>query len=436
MPKGHDLYQKAKELIPTGTQLLSKRPERFHPESWPSYFDRAKGVEVTDLDGNTFIDMSLNGVGTCLLGAADPDVDKAVEEVVGKGTMSTLNCTEEVELAELLTDLHPWADMVRYARSGGEALAIAVRIARAHSGKDHVAFCGYHGWHDWYIAAQLTSEDALSGHLRAGLDPTGVPQALKGTVSSFHYNKIEELEEIVKRDGKNIGTIVMEPIRNFEPEDDFLEKVRKIADDLGAVLIFDEVSAGFRLTTGGAHLLYGVNPDMAVFAKGIGNGFPIAAIIGTKDVMSSAAKSFISSTNWTERVGPAAAIAVIKKHQKHKVHEHLIKMGTLMQEGWKKAADDAGLTIEVTGMKPMSHFKVIAENPQAAHTLFTQEMLARGFLASTEFYATYAHTEEHVDSYLSAVREVFPVIADALKKGDVEERISGDIAIAGFKKMT
>jgi glutamate-1-semialdehyde aminotransferase len=436
MSKGHDLYQKAKKLIPTGTQLLSKRPERFLLEGWPSYFDHIKGVEVTDLDGNTYTDMSINCVGSYILGAADPDVDSAVQEAITKGTMSTLNCPEEVELAELLTELHPWADMARYARSGGEALAIAVRIARAHTGRDHVAFCGYHGWHDWYIAAQLASPDALSGHLRAGLDPAGVPKALKGTVSSFHYNKIEELEEIIKRDGKNIGTIVMEPIRNFEPEDNFLQKVRIIADDLGAVLIFDEVSAGFRLTTGGAHLLYDVNPDMAVFAKGMGNGYPIAAIIGTEDVMSSAGKSFISSTNWTERIGPVAAIAVIKKHRKKKVHEHLIRMGTQVQEGWKKAASQCGLPIEVDGMKPMSHFSIETENPQPAYTLFTQEMLGRGFLASNQFYATYAHTEGHISSYLEAVQEVFPIISDALKKGDIEERISGGVAIAGFKKMT
>jgi len=436
MAKGQSLYETAKKLIPTGTQLLSKRSERFLPEGWPSYFDHIKGVEVTDLDGNKYIDMSVNSVGAYILGAADPDVDAAVKQAIEKGTVSTLNCPEEVELAELLCELHPWADMVRYARTGGEALAVAVRIARASTGRDHVAFCGYHGWHDWYIAAQLTSSDALSGHLRAGLDPTGVPKALKGTVSSFHYNKIEELEAVVKEHEKELGAIVMEPIRNFDPEDDFLIKVKNIADDLGAVLIFDEVSAGFRLTSGGAHLLYGVNPDIAVFAKGMSNGYPMAAIIGTHAVMSAAEKSFISSTYWTERIGPVAALATIKKHMKHKVHEHLCCMGGLVQEGWKKAAEESGLKIDVTGIKPLSHFVIKCESPQQAHTLFTREMLEKGFLASPDFYSTYSHTGKHVEDYLDAASRVFKKISDSLKEGDIREKLGDNVATAGFKRMT
>ncbi len=432
--KGQNLYEKAKKLIPTGTQLLSKRPERFLPTGWPAYYDRAKGVEVWDLDGNKYIDMSISAVGSCILGMADKDVNKAVMNAVKNGTMSTLNAPEEVELAELLIELHPWAEMVRYTRTGGEAMAVAVRIARAASGKDIVAFCGYHGWSDWYVAAQLESSSALEGHLRSGLDPAGVPQALKGTVYPFHYNKLEELKDIVSKHGKNLGAIVMEPIRGQEPKDNFLLEVRKIADTLGIPLIIDEISAGFRLTCGGAHLLYNLKPDIAVLGKGMSNGYPMAAIIGIKDVMMAAGKSFISSTYWAERIGPTAALATIKKHRKYKVHEHLMHMGTLVQDGWKQAAESAGLPLEVSGMKPMSHFTMKCDSPQAAHTYFTQEMLARGFLASPDFYATFAHTEKHVSKYLRSCEEVFGEIAASIKEGTLQQKISGEAARDGFKR--
>jgi len=180
MGKSQELYRKAKKIIPGGTQLLSKRPEMFLPELWPAYYDKAKGCEVWDLDGKKYIDMSTMGVGSCILGYADDDVNKAVKSAVDRGNMCTLNAPEEVELAELLLKLHPWAEMVRYARTGGESMMIAVRIARAKSGKDTVLFCGYHGWHDWYLSSNLADEKSLDGHLLPGLNPLGVPRALKG----------------------------------------------------------------------------------------------------------------------------------------------------------------------------------------------------------------------------------------------------------------
>lgn len=405
--KGQDLYKKAKALIPGGTQLLTKRPEYYLPEGWPSYYAKAKGVEVEDLDQNTYIDMTRNGVGACILGAADPDVDAAVKSAIDAGSMSTLNCPEEVELAELLCELHPWAERVRYARTGGEAMAVAVRIARAATGKDVIACCGYHGWHDWYLAANLVSRDALTGHLRANLEPAGVPQALRGTIFPFRYNAIEELNAIVEREGERIGIIVMEPIRDHAPTDRFLEKVRAIADRIGAVLIFDEISAGFRLTTGGAHMTLGTQPDIAVFAKAMGNGYPMAAIIGRASAMAGAEKSFISSTYWSERTGPVAAIATIRKHRKYKVHEHLDRIGTLVQEGWKAAAKSAGLSITVGGIPPLSHFAIADDASKEAQRAFTRAMLTKGFLADTGFYPTFAHNESHVTRYLKAVEEVF-----------------------------
>jgi len=434
--KGQELYRQAKKLIPGGTQLLSKRPEFLLPELWPSYFSHTKGVEVTDLDGNTYLDMSHNGVGTCILGAADPDVNKAVHEAVDKGTMSTLNCPEEVELAQLLVELHPWADMVRFARCGGEAMAIATRIARASTGKDIIAFCGYHGWHDWYISANLADESTLDGHLLPGLSPAGVPRALKGTALPFNYNKLEELQKIVEGQDGKLAAIIMEPIRSSDPEPGFLEGVRKIANETGAVLIFDEVTSGFRVCAGGIHLQLGVNPDIVVFAKSMSNGYPMSAIVGTEKVMNAAQDSFISSTYWTERVGSVAALATIKKFREENVADHLIHIGTLIQDGWKKAADNAGLSIHIDGIPPLSHFSIETADPPSAHTFFVQSMLERGYLSGTVFYGTFAHTDKHVEDYLVAVTEVFANLAKVLEDGTLAEKLKGPTIHTGFHRLT
>ena len=433
---GQELYKKARTRIPGGTQLLTKRPEMFLPEQWPSYYSRAKGVETWGLDGKKYIDMSYCGIGACVLGFGDPDVDDAVRAAIDSGSMATLNCPEEVELAELLCELHPWAEMVRYARCGGEAMAIAVRIARASAGRDKVAFCGYHGWHDWYLSANLAEEDALDGHLLPGLEPAGVPRGLIGTALPFRYNKIDELEAIVSAYQDELAAIVMEPVRNHDPEPGFLERIREIAAEIGAVLIFDEVTAGWRLNTGGVHLLYNVTPDIAVFAKAISNGYPMAAIIGIEDVMQGAQDSFISSTYWTERVGPAAALATIRKHRRCNVPEHLVEVGERIQSSWRAAADRADLSISVTGIAPLGHFSFDYENGQAVRTLFTQMMLEKGFLATNAFYATYAHQDSHIESYLTAVEETFDFLAKAIERNEVESHLKGPIAHSGFRRLT
>ena len=433
---GQKLYLHAKKRIPGGTQLLSKRPEMFLPDFWPSYYSKAKGVEVWDLDGNKYVDMSHNGVGACILGVADPDVDSAVKAAIEAGNMSTLNCPEEVELADLLCELHPWADMVRYTRCGGEAMAIAIRIARAYTGRDKIAFCGYHGWHDWYLAANLGTENALGEHLLPGLSPNGVPKGLTGTAIPFRYNHIEELQAIVERNKNDLAAIVMEPTRDHDPEPGFLELIRELSLDVGAILIFDEVSSGFRMTTGGVHLLFGVNPDISVFAKAISNGYPMAAIIGTAKVMNAAQDSFISSTYWTERIGPAAALATIRKHRKKQVWKHLIQKGEKVQSEWQKAAKQAGLNIEISGMKPMSHFSFICDSPLEVQTLFTQLMLERGFLAKNAFYATYAHTDDLVQNYADAMAKSFDIIAEALKQNNIRKYLRGSVAHSGFHRLT
>jgi glutamate-1-semialdehyde 2,1-aminomutase len=433
--KSQDLYAHAKQRIPGGTQLLSKRPEMFLPDNWPAYYARAKGAEVWDLDGKRYVDMSLSGIGACALGFADDDVDAAVKGAVDAGVAATLNCPEEVELADLLCELHPWADMVRYARGGGEAMAMAVRIARAATGRDRVAFCGYHGWQDWYLAANLASERQLDGHLLPGLDPAGVPRGLTDTALPFTYNKPDELDAVVARHGPEIAAIVMEPVRGAPPAPGFLEHCRATADRIGAVLVFDEVTAAFRMNVGGAHLRTAVSPDMAVFAKALGNGYAIAAVLGRRAVMEAAQRTFISSTNWTERIGPTAALATVRKLRRLQVHVHLNEVGELVRAGWARAGARHGIELQVNGLPPLSSFALRHEQAAGLSTLFTQEMLDRGFLASKAFYATYAHQPAHVEAYLAAVDETFAVLRAAIAADDVVGRLRGPLQHTGFRRL-
>lgn len=430
-----EMQERARRRIPGMTQLLSKRPDQFAPGVWPGYFSRARGVEVWDLDGSKYLDMSIGGIGANVLGYADPEVDSSVRGAIDQGTSCSLNCPEEVELADRLCEIHPWAEQVRYARTGGEAMAMAVRIARAATGRDRVAFCGYHGWHDWYLAANVGTEDALGEHLLAGLAPRGVPRALAGTALPFRYNQPSQLEEIVSRCGQELAAVVMEPIRNEYPDPEFLPAAARLARRAGAVLVFDEITSALRLNSGGAHLLFGVEPDVAVFSKGLGNGYPIAAVIGISDVMQAAQSTFISSTYWTERIGPAAALATLSKHRRVDAAPHLARIGTRMQDGWRRAASDAGLSIEIGGIAPLSHFS-FADWPGARKAFFVQEMLERGFLASTDFYVMYAHKDADVDSYLTACREVFRRLADFQSEKEILAALRGGPATSGFKRLT
>lgn len=429
-------YKKAKKYIPGGTQLLSKRPEMFLPEAWPAYYKRASGCLVIDLDNKHYIDASFMGIGACILGYADPDVNKAVKKAIESGSMSTLNAPEEFELAKVLIDLHPWAHMARFARTGGEAMAIAVRIARATSKKDTVLFCGYHGWHDWYLAANLSADSALDGHLLPGLNPLGVPRALQGTALPFQYNDVKSFLALINKHKADIGVVVMESIRSQKPTKEFISTIQEVTRKLGIVLVIDEITAGFRLNNGGAHLMFGLQPDIAVFAKGMSNGFPMAAVIGREKIMQVAQDTFISSTYWTDRIGPVAALATIKKFKARRVAAHLDAIGRTVQDGWRAAAQKHGVTIHVEGLFPLGHFTFRDDNPLELKTLFTQEMLSRGFLATNAFYASYAHTREHIKKYLAAVDDVFCVISRALARNTVKKSLRGPVCHAGFKRIT
>jgi glutamate-1-semialdehyde 2,1-aminomutase len=430
---GQKLWKRAKSIIPGGNMLLSKRPEMFLPDQWPAYFSRAKGCKVWDLDGREYIDMAIMGIGTNILGYGNEEVDDAVKSTVNNGNMSSLNCPEEVYLAERLIDIHPWADMVRFARSGGEANAIAIRIARAASGKDKVAVCGYHGWHDWYLSANLTSNESLAGHILPGLSPVGVPGNLKDTVFTFNYNDFEGLEALVNQE--DIGIIKMEVVRNKGPENDFLQKVRNLATQKGIVLIFDECTSGFRQSFGGMHKIYGVEPDMAMFGKALGNGYAITAVIGRREIMDAAQSTFISSTFWTERIGPSAALKTLEVMERCRSWEVVTQMGLHIRSQWQILAEKYDLNISIWGFPAISGFTFDGSKALEYKTLITQEMLKKGYLVGNSVYVSIAHTPEIVQGYFDALEPIFEKVQQCEQGLNILELLEGPTCHEGFKRL-
>ena len=434
MSTGNKLYKRAKKIIPGGNMLLSKRPEMFLPDQWPSYYSKAKGCKIWDLDGRELIDMSIMGIGTNTLGYGNPEVDEAVLETIKNGNMSTLNCPEEVYLAEKLVEMHQWADMVRFARSGGEANAIAIRIARAASGRDKIAVCGYHGWHDWYLSANLGNKKSLDGHLLPGLNPKGVPRNLKDTIFPFNYNQFEELEELVNT--HNIGVIKMEVVRNSEPKNDFLNKVRKLANLKNIILVFDECTSGFRETFGGIHKKYNVEPDMAMFGKALGNVYAITAIIGKKEIMQEAQSTFISSTFWTERIGPSAALKTLEVMNREKSWIKIKEIGNTISLIWKKLAHKYDLSIDIFGLPALIKFKFNSKNNLAYKTLISQEMLKKGFLAANSVYVCTEHNMDILENYEYALDNVFGMISEC-ENGNrsIIDLLEVEVCNDGFKRL-
>lgn len=433
MNAGQKLWRRAKSVIPGGNMLLSKRAEMFLPDQWPAYFSKTSGCRVWDLDGREYIDMSIMGVGTNTLGYSHPEVDDAVMKTVRDGNMSTFNCAEEVYLADKLLEIHPWAEMARFARTGGEANAIAVRIARASSGKDKVAICGYHGWHDWYLSANLGDDKSLDGHLLPGLEPNGVPRNLKGGVFTFSYNNYSELESLVE--AKDIGVIKMEVVRNFGPEDGFLHKVRKLATERNIVLIFDECTSGFRETFGGLHKKYDVEPDLAIFGKALGNGYGITAIIGRRQVMQAAQSTFISSTFWTERIGPTAALKTLEVMERIRSWDTITKTGMDIRQRWGLLANKYSLPITSWGLPALTGFSFQSPKALAYKTLLTQEMLNIGYLSGNCVYVCTEHTPDIVDGYFEVLEPVFALIKECEDGRDVESLLKGPVCHAGFKRL-
>ena len=408
------LWERAKTIIPGGNMLISKRPERFLPLGWPTYFTKAKGIKIWS-EKKIYQDFCSMGVGTNLLGYGNSRVNEAVKKIIKNGNMSTLNAVEDIKLAEKLLQIHDWADMAKFARSGGEANAIAIRIARAASRKDKVAICGYHGWHDWYLAANLTSKKNLNNHLIKNLNPHGVPSNLKNTVFTFEYNNISSLKKVIS--DHDIGIIKMEVKREEDPKNNFLQEVRKIADKKNIILIFDECTSGFRKTFGGLHKHYKVKPDMAMFGKALGNGYAITAVIGKRSIMENASTNFISSTMWTERIGTSAAIECLNVMENMKSWQKISQTGIWLKEQWKKLAKLHKLKIDIQGIDAIPNFIFKSQNHNSYKTLITQELLKKNLLATNKIFISVLHNKKNLQNYLNEMDKVFSLIS-RIENGD------------------
>ena len=427
------LQNYARKIIPGVSQLFGKRPDLYLPGgAWPTYYSKAKGVTVWGIDKKKYYDFTMVGIGTSVLGYSDKDVVKAGQKALMSSTMNTLNPPEDVELAEMLLKIHDWAENVRYCRTGGESMSIAIRLARAFTGRDKILFCGYHGWHDWYLSANLKNVNSLNNHLLKGLKPLGVPTGLNGTMIPFEFNDYKDLKNIVKKYAKDCAAIIIEPCRDKLVEKKYLKELRKISNKNKTVLIFDEITSGWRSSLGGVHLEIGVNPDIVVYGKTIANGVPMGVILGKRKIMKYSTKTFLSSTFWTEKTGPACAIAFIKKSKKISLHKKLIKKGKKIKSIWKKAASIAGLKISISDIDTLASFKLIVKDWPATITFFIQEMLKKNFLASDRCYANYCHTDNLLKKYEEACIETFIKISQYEKAGLIKKKLNGPIKTINF----
>lgn len=432
---GPELWTRARKSISGGTGLLSKRAEMFDPKTWPSYFSRCAGSDIWDLNGERYTDFA-GGIGAVLLGYGDPDVNAAIRRRVNLGSYCNLVSPDEIELAELLLELHPWAGRVRFARGGGEAMGIAVRIARAATGKSGVAFCGYHGWQDWYLAANLADDKSLDGHLIPGLQPLGVPRELKGTAIPFKYNDPASFEAALKRLDGNLAAVVMEPMRSQSPKDGFLDLVAKKCRAAGGVFVIDEITGGWRYGFPGAMARLGMEADIVGYAKAISNGVPCAAVVGRSEIMDAANPSFISSSYWTDGIGTAAALACIRKMRRVKAADYVWSTGEVLQKGLKAlASKHATCKFVVAGMpsSPALAFDLGADSP-SAKALMVRKMLTRGFIVSSQMFVMMTITSEKIERFLDAMDTTLGEIAKLANEGKLQSE-AGPVAAAGFTRL-
>jgi glutamate-1-semialdehyde aminotransferase len=430
------IYNDAKKIIPGGTQLFSKRAELYHPDSWPTYYSEAKGINIKSLDNKNYKDFCNMSVGASILGYCDDYVDKKVIQSIKKSVVTTLNNYDEVKLAKELCKIHPWAKKVKFCRAGGEAVTMAIRIARGYSEKSKILFCGYHGWHDWYLAANLKNKKSLNNFLIPGLSPYGVPRELRGTALPFKYNDLNMLNKLIKKNKNKIAAIVMEPQRDIEPKNNFLKKIRTLCTKNRIILIFDEITSGFRMCYGGLHLKHKVNPDIAVFAKGMSNGFAMAAVIGNNKSMKTADQMFISSTSWTEKVGVSAALATLKKLKNKKVSKHLINIGKKYKLGLIKISKKRDIPIVVKGLDsiPSFEFRFEEYDNKSFMTLFTALMMKEGILANNQFRPSYAHKNKDLSFFLQKVDKVFRKFKVLISEKKIQKALSKK-TIDGFSRL-
>ncbi len=437
VPRSVNTYKRAGELIPGWTQLISRRASQYAYGISPIYARSAKGSRFIDLDGAEYVDW-VNAVGAVILGHADDVVDSAVKSQIDRGSIYTLSNPLEITLAEELIDTIPSAEMVRYTKGGGEACAVAVRIARGTTGRDKILFCGYHGWHDWYQAANYLVDPESGEYPFAGIEPIGVPKALANTVAPFTYGDLEGLEKLLQAYQGEVAAIMMEPLRSELPPQGYLNDVQALARKHDVILIFDEVSCGWRLSIGGAQKFLDVTPDMTVVAKAMSNGYPMGAVVGSRDVMEPASRMFVSSSYWSDNIGLVAALTTIRELKRRNSEVRFREIGEQLRAGLIGAIASSGLNGTCTGLH--THPALAIELPdetlrQKINTLFVQEMAKRGVHCSTSFNLTLAHTDADIRQTTEAATEALHVIKRGLEAGNVDSLLECEIKKDPFRRQ-
>ena len=424
--KSQTHWKKAKKLIPGGNMLLSKNPDRHLKNFWPAYYKSARGCKIKDFDNNIYTDLYLMGVGTNILGYGNKEIDNAVKKSLSNGNMSSLNCFEEVQLAENLIKIHPQFDMAKFAKTGGEANSIAIRIARAASGRDKVAICGYHGWHDWYLAAGLNKggNKNFRGHLANDLGINGVPKSLKKTTFTFEYGNYQQFNKIINEN--NIGVVKMEVCRKSLPDKKFIKHVREKTKKKNIVLIFDECTTGFRQSFGGIHKTIKIYPDMLILGKALGNGYPITCILGKESIMRSVQKTFITSTFWSERSGYVAALKTLEIMKRTRSWEKISKIGKNLQTNWSNMFASHGIDSEIFGFPAITGF-AFKNNHDLYRKFITQEMLKSNILAGSIVYASVSQTESILNSYFDKFYQIIKKISYCEHGSDIKKYLNAEL---------
>jgi glutamate-1-semialdehyde 2,1-aminomutase len=432
-----ELYRRAGELIPGWTQLISRRADQFANGVSPIYAQRAKGSRFIDVDENEYIDW-VNAVGAIILGHADEVVDGAVKEQIDRGSLYTLNSPLELELAEELCNTLPSAQMVRYTKGGGEACSVAARIARGTTGRDKILICGYHGWHDWYQAANYGVDPESGEYPFAGIEPIGVPRALAGSVIPFTYGDLEMLEALLVEHAGDVAAIMMEPARSELPAPGYLEEVQALAQEHQAILVFDEVSCGWRQAIGGIQSIVGVTPDMTVVAKAMSNGYPMGAVVGSRAVMEPAARMFISSSYWSDNIGLVASLTTIRELKRRDSETRLRETGEKLRAAINGAMAESGLPGKCAGLSANPYVALDLPDgvdSRKVSTLFIQEMARRGVHTYMSFKATLAHTDADIAQTGAAAREAFQVIKTALDEDKLDSLLVADVKKEPFRRQ-
>jgi|TARA_B110000483_G_scaffold27770_1_gene33631 glutamate-1-semialdehyde 2,1-aminomutase len=431
--KSAKLWKRAKEIIPGGNMFFSKRPEIFSNKVWPTYFEKAKGCKIWSLEGKIYNDFSYMGVGTNVLGYANSKIDKFVSKIILNGNMSTLNAPQDIYLAEKILELNPWAEMVKFARSGGEANAVAIRIARAATKRKKVAVCGYHGWHDWYLASYL-KDSKDNKFFKNDLPVGGVLKNLQNSIYTFEYNNFDDFKKLIDKNS-DIGIVKMEIERNISPKNNFLQKIRRYTQKKNIILIFDECTSGFRESKSGLHLEYNVIPDMVIYGKALGNGYPITAVLGLKSIMEAANKTFISSTFWSERIGTTAAVATINEMSRINSWKIIKEVGRNIKDNLKKISKNSKLNFSVFGLDSMPSYKMNDDNHLAFKTYITEEMLKKGFLATDSIYVSISHDNKKLlERYFYELDNVCKNFKKKLDNGDMNYK-KNELSKSTFSRL-